>query len=119
MYLFIGYLLENQNLYKSLQEYGYLLIFKPVLKNKDEKPKGNVDTDLVLQAMIDYNKYDRAVIVTSDGDFQCLVNYLYNNNKLEKVLSPCYEKCSILLRKAAREKIVFMNNLRKKLEYRK
>ena len=27
-YLFIGYLPENQNLYKSLQEDGYLLIFK-------------------------------------------------------------------------------------------
>ena len=117
-YLFIGYLPENQNLYKSLQEDGYLLIFKPVLKDKNGKPKGNVDADLVLQAMVDYNKYDKAVIVTSDGDFYCLVNYLYNNNKLEKVLSPTYEKCSILLKKAARDKIVFMDNLRKKLKFK-
>ena len=118
-YLFIGYLPENQNLYKSLQEYGYLLIFKPVLKDKDGKPKGNVDADLVLQAMVDYTKYEKAVVVTSDGDFYCLVNYLYNNNKLAKVLSPIKEKCSILLKKAAKEKIVFMDNLRDKLEYRK
>jgi uncharacterized LabA/DUF88 family protein len=118
-YLFIGYLPENQNLYKSLQEYGYLLIFKPVLKDKDGKPKGNVDADLVLQTMVDYEKYERAVIVTSDGDFYCLVNYLYNNKKLEKVLSPIKEKCSILLKKASREKIIFMDNLRDKLEYRK
>lgn len=117
-YLFIGYLQENQNLYKSLQEYGYLLIFKPVLKDKEGKPKGNVDANLVLQAMIDYEKYEKAMIITSDGDFYCLVNYLYNNNKLEKVLSPIKEKCSILLKKAAREKIVFMDNLKDKLEYR-
>lgn len=118
-YLFIGYLPENQSLYKSLQEYGYLLIFKPVLKDKDGKPKGNVDADLVLQAMVDYGKYEKAVIVTSDGDFYSLVNYLYTNNKLEKVLSPIKEKCSILLKKAAKDKIVFMDNLRDKLEYRK
>ncbi|MFH0852359.1 MAG: NYN domain-containing protein [bacterium] len=116
-YLFIGYLPENQSLYKPLQEYGYLLVFKPVLKGGDGKPKGNVDADLVLQAMIDFKEYDKAVIVTSDGDFYCLVNYLYNKEKIEKIISPDYKHCSILLKKAAKEKIVFMDNLRSKLEY--
>lgn len=118
-YLFIGYLPENQNLYRSLQRYGYLLIFKPVLKDKNGKVKGNVDADLVLQAMIDYNKYDKAVIVTSDGDFYSLTDYLYKNKKLKMVLSPDYDNCSVLLTKAAKEKIVFMDNLRKKLEHKK
>lgn len=118
-YLFIGYLPENQNLYKSLQEDGYVLVFKPVLKNKDGGVKGNVDAELVLQTMIDYNDYDKAIIVTGDGDFYCLVNYLYNKEKLGKVISPNQNKCSILLRKAAREKIVFMNNLKQKLSYHK
>lgn len=115
-YLFIGYLPENQELYRSLQEFGYVLIFKPVMKNKDGEPKGNIDAELVLQAMIDYNKYDKAIIVSSDGDFYCLVNYLYQSNKLKIVISPNYEKCSALLKKASREKIVFMNNLREKLD---
>lgn len=48
------------------------------------KPKGNVDAELVLQAMIDYRDYERAVIVTSDGDFACLVRYLYEEGKLER-----------------------------------
>lgn len=116
-YLFIGYLPENKILYSSLQEYGYLLIFKPVMKNDKGEPKGNVDADLVLQSMIDYNEYSRAVIVTSDGDFYSLVEYLYRNNKLEIVLSPNKDNCSILLQKAAKEKIWFMDNLRKRLEY--
>lgn len=118
-YLFIGYMPENQDLYKSLQEYGYVLVFKPVLKSKDGDVKGNVDADLVLQAMIDYGEYDKAVIVTSDGDFYCLVNYLYNKQKLLIVLSPNYDKCSILLKKAAKEKIGFMDNLKRKLGYKK
>jgi len=116
-YLFIGYLPENKNLYSSLQKKGYLLIFKPTIKDKQGKPKGNIDADLVLQAMIDYNEYDKAVIVTSDGDFYSLVDYFYKNNKLKIVLSPNQENCSALLQKTAKEKIWYMDNIRKKLEY--
>jgi uncharacterized LabA/DUF88 family protein len=116
-YLFIGYLPENKNLYSSLQKYGYLLIFKPVMKDDKGEPKGNVDADLVLQTMVDFNEYNKAIIVTSDGDFYSLVEYLYRNEKLEIVLSPNRDKCSILLQKAAKEKIAFMDNLRGKLEY--
>jgi hypothetical protein len=36
-------------------------------------------------------------------------------NKLKTVLSPHYKTCSILLKKAAREKIVFMDTLKTKL----
>src|SRR5580704_19558933 len=71
-YLFLGFLAENQNMYKRLQEYGYVLIFKPTLKGPDGKIKGNCDAELVLQAMIDFADYNRAVIITSDGDFGCL-----------------------------------------------
>jgi len=116
-YLFIGYLPENQKLYSNLQKYGYLLIFKPVLKDENGRPKGNIDADLVLQTMLDYEKYDKAVIVSSDGDFYSLVEHLYSKHKLAVVLSPNKEKCSILLKKKAKEKIDFMNNLRNKLEY--
>lgn len=116
-YLFIGYLPENQRLYASLQKYGYLLVFKPVMKDNDGKPKGNVDADLVLQTMVDYDKYDKAVIVSSDGDFYSLVEHLYSKGKLKAVISPNKEKCSILLRKKARERIHFMDDLKGRLEY--
>ena len=114
-YLFIGYLPENQELYRSLQEFGYVLIFKLVMKNKDGEPKGNIDAELVLQAMVDWDRYDKAVIVSSDGDFYCLVNYLYEKSKLKRVISPNYKKCSALLKKAAREKIDFLDYQRDKL----
>ncbi len=115
IYLFIGYLPENQELYRSLQEFEYILIFKPVMKNRNGEPKGNVDAELVLQVMIDWDKYDKAVIVSSDGDFYCLVNYLYEKNKLKRVISPNYKKCSALLKKAAREKIDFLDYQKNKL----
>lgn len=120
-YLFIGYIPENQVLYSALQKYGYVLVFKPVLPNKDGKHKGNVDADLVLQTTIDYfeQKFDGAVVITSDGDFYCLVKYLYEKSKLLTVLSPHRITCSVLLRRSAKEKIVFMDNLREKLEYKR
>jgi len=116
-FLFIGFIPENQDLYSSLQKNGYILIFKPVLFDSDQKPKGNVDADLVLQTMIEFDNFDQAIIVSSDGDFYCLVKYLYEKGKLFKVISPDVKNCSKLLKKTAKEKIVFMDNLRKKLEY--
>jgi uncharacterized LabA/DUF88 family protein len=118
-YLFIGYMPENKDMYNSLKDDGYTLIFKPILKNKEGVVKGNIDADLVLQAMIDYKRYQKAVIVTSDGDFYCLVKYLYNNKKLESVISPARKNCSVLLTKEAKEKIAFMDNLQRKLAYGK
>jgi len=116
-FLFIGFIPENQDLYSSLQKNGYVLIFKPVLFDCDQKPKGNVDADLVLQTMIEFNNFDQAIIVSSDGDFYCLVKYLYEKNKLSRVISPDVKNCSKLLKKTAKEKIVFMDNLKNKLEY--
>ncbi len=118
-FLFIGYLPENTNLYRALQDYGYTLIFKPTIPDKDGKTKGNVDAELVLHAMIEYPQYNRAVVVTSDGDFGCLAEYLHSKEKLKMVISPHFKTCSILLKKAAKEKIVFIDNLEQKLSYTK
>ncbi len=118
-YLFLGYIPTNKKLYEFLQRSGYVLVFKPVVLDNNRRPKGNIDADLVLKVMLDIDKFDKAVIVTSDGDFYSLVDHLYKKDKLEKVVSPYIKTCSVLLRKSAKEKIVFLDNLRKKLEYKK
>ena len=118
-YMFIGFVALNQSLYDSLQEAGFILTFKPTIPDEEGKIKGNIDADMVLKTVLEKEKYDRAVIVTSDGDFYSLVQYLYENKKLHTVLSPDIEYCSSLLRQTAKEKIFFMNNLRTKLEYKK
>ncbi len=117
-FLFLGYVPQNQDLYTSLQESGYIVIFKPTLTLPDGKVKGNVDAELVLHAMVEYQKYDKALIVTGDGDFYCLVDYLIKQDKLLKLMIPNEKKFSSLFRKVMPH-IVFMNNLREKLEYRK
>jgi len=118
-YIFIGFVALNQSLYDRLQEAGFILKFKPTIQDTDGKIKGNIDADLVLRATLELNEYDKAVIVSSDGDFYSLVQYLYENNKLKIVLSPDIENCSNLLKQTAKEKIWFMNELQDKLKYKR
>ncbi len=117
-YLFIGFVALNQRLYDRLQEAGFILKFKPTVPDGDGNIKGNIDADLVLQTMLDFQKFEKAVIVSSDGDFYSLVQHLYDAGKLEVVLSPDEEHCSTLLKRVAPGKIWFMNNLRRRLEFK-
>lgn len=91
-FLFIGYDPDNAALYKTLQAYGYILVFKPTIaytENGRRTMKGNVDAELVLHsAAIEYDNYDKAVIISSDGDFTCLIQYLIENDKLAKIITP-------------------------------
>ena len=118
-YYFIGEVPGMERLYANLRRYGFELIFKPPIKDKDGNYKGNVDAELVLQAMIDLKKYDGAVIVTSDGDFSCLVKYLNEVGKLKRLLAASRYGCSKYLRQAAGSKVDYMDDLKNKLEYRK
>lgn len=115
-FLFIGYIKQNENLYFNLRKYGYDLIFKPTVKDKNGKPKGNVDAELVLySSAIEFNHYDKAVIVSGDGDFRCLHEFLERNNKLRNILIPNRKSESSLLKDFQKYKI-FLVRERDKLE---
>ncbi|MBM3579565.1 MAG: NYN domain-containing protein [Alphaproteobacteria bacterium] len=94
-FLFIGYVPGNEAMYTELQQAGYLLVFKPTLVLRDGKVKGNVDAELVLHAMIEYQNYDRAIIVSGDGDFHCLIEHLERNDKLARLIIPNQQKYSV------------------------
>ena len=117
-FLFIGYVEGNNDLYVSLQSAGFLCVFKPTLEYKDGTTKGNCDAELVLHAMIEYPNYDKAIIVTGDGDFYCLVQYLLEKNKLSVILIPNRLKFSALLKfKMFRPFLRYMNDLEKLLAH--
>ncbi len=116
-YLFIGLIPGNEMLYKYLQKAGYICIFKPTLQHKEGKKviiKGNVDAELVLHSMIEYKNYDKAIIVSGDGDFHCLIHFLESKNKLQYVITP-NRNYSSLLREFS-SYIVRIDWLRKSLE---
>ncbi len=95
-FLFIGYLPGNEHLYTYFQRCGYLVIFKPTMELPDGTVKGNVDAELVMHTMIEFGNYDKAIIVSGDGDFHCLIEYLEKQSKLYRVLAPNAHYSSIL-----------------------
>lgn len=102
VFLFIGKVAGNESLYESLARIGYQIIFKPTLQyfggNSSPQIKGNVDAELVLHTMIEYNNFDQAIIVSGDGDYFCLIEYLEKNEKLLHVMIPNKFSFSSLLR---------------------
>lgn len=115
----MGYIETNTTLYTALQSYGFILIFKPTLKYKDGKTKGNCDADLVLNTMIRLKEFDKAIIVSGDGDFYCLIKYLLDENKLRTILVPDEHSYSALLKPFAAGHLASISSLRKNLEYMK
>jgi len=120
-YIFLGFIPINTNLYRDLQNWGYTVVFKPTVPDGYGEIKGNCDAEMVLQTVSDmYEKFfNKAVLVTGDGDFACLVNFLKDRKRFEIVLSPNSQKASILLKKAAPENIVFLERFKNRLEYTK
>lgn len=133
-FMFIGYVPEFEDMYEKLHENGYSIVLKPTFDmtrprpeqpeepGPDEKPeekkpvKGNIDAELVLHAMITYNEYDKAVIVSGDGDFYCLIEYLEKQGKLLKILAPNRQYSSLL--REFNDYIERLDLQRRQLEYR-
>lgn len=115
-YLFIGLVRANKNLYTLLQEAGFTLVFKEVSYDGDGKVKGNCDAALVLTATSDYyeKKFDGVVIVSSDGDYAELVQFLKEKGALRMVIAPS-NRCSYLLRKQ-NIPLLYLHTQRRKLE---
>lgn len=135
-YMFIGYMSENEQLYEYMHELGYLVVLKPTVdisssheaaaktgddkdnKDKDKEKsvvKGNVDTELVLYAMKELPNYSQAIIVSGDGDFFSLGEYLQEKGKLAYILTPNWQYSSLL--KAFDSKIIRLDQLRRQLAY--
>lgn len=116
-FLFFGYIPKNQKMYDFLTVCGYVIVFKPVVEGP-HGTKGNCDAELVLHTMIHLENFSKAIIVSGDGDFACLVEYLKSKNKLERLLVPNKKKYSKLLRMVlAGQHISFMNDLEAALQF--
>lgn len=118
-YMFLGLVPQYKDLYISLQEAGFTLVFKETTYDGDGNVKGNCDADLVLKATVDYfeKKFDQAILVSSDGDYACLVKFLKEKQVFRALLSPS-NKCSFLLRKL-NVSLVYLDTKRNLLQYKK
>lgn len=128
-YLFIGYMQENEAMYEGLHDMGYSVVLKPTVnmngqnqnqdgEKKDQKPiiKGNIDAELVLYAMKELPNYSQAIIISGDGDFYCLAEYLAGKGRLKHIMTPNQQYSSLL--KPYEEFILRIDEMRGQLAYR-
>jgi len=137
-FMFIGYIPENEDLYEQMHQAGYAVVLKPTFdltrpqpemrgvmgeeqgqkpgETEEKKPvKGNIDAELVLWAMKEMSNYEKAVIVSGDGDFYCLVEYLDQKNRLLNLLAPSQHYSSLYNR--YEKYIVRLDQFRRQLAY--
>jgi len=113
-YYFVGFVSHNQGLYNRLISEGYEMVYKQTYYVNGVL-KGNIDSELVLKSMTQYRVFREAILITSDGDFACLAEYLILKNKLRAVVATTKNKCSHLLEQASGIYICYVDALEKKL----
>lgn len=113
-YYFLGFVQEeHQDLYTEIQEAGFILQFKKHTLAMLGTKKGNVDTDIVFYIMKKLFKkepFDNVVLVSGDGDYKQLVDFLIEEGRFEKILFPDRKKASSLYKKITRK---YFDNLDK------
>lgn len=114
VYYFLGYISEEeQDLYNNLQKAGFIVLFKEHSVNLKGKKKGNVDTDIVFEIMkklVDKEKFNKIVLVSGDGDYKKLVDYLIKKDKFKKILFPNNDFASSLYKKLGSEFFDYLEN---------
>lgn len=123
VYYFLGFMSKSKkDLYDKLSKYDFITIFKNHNQEFLSKKKGNIDSDLIFEVLkiyIDRKDFDQIILVSGDGDYKKLVDYLINKNKFEKILFPNNKSSSLyknltnkyfdfLNKNGVKEKIIFV-----------
>lgn len=102
-YYFLGCMDESERtLYANIQEAGFIVMFREHNAAMVGKKKGNVDTDIVfsiMEKMYNQEDFNQIVLVSGDGDYIRLVNFLIEKGKVAKILFPNQKYASSLYKK--------------------
>lgn len=111
--------LKRVRFYIKIEKFGYNLILKPVktFYDVDGLPvrKANCDVDMAFFLMRDKNAFDRAIILSGDGDFLPVLKYLKNNKKDVLVLARA-DRTAREMKKFAGSKFLDFEYLRERLK---
>ena len=83
--LLIGGHLQRTRFYQKLNNFGYKLFLKPVKLYEQEdgttKRKANCDVDMAFHLMKERDNFNKAVVLSGDGDFLPVLKYLKEMRK--------------------------------------
>ncbi len=106
-YYFLGFINEDQQeLYDNLQKAGFILSFREHSSALLGHKKGNVDCDIVFSIMkklFENNLNGNVVLISGDGDYKKLVDYLVKMKRFCKILFPNRKFASSLYKKLGSE----------------
>jgi len=120
-YYFLGYVNEtNHDLYEEIQNAGFILMFREHNSAMLGKKKGNVDSDIIFHIMKKIYKkelFDKIILISGDGDYKMLVDFLIEENKFKKILFPNKKFASSLYKKIGSEYFDYLEkkNIKKKI----
>ena len=111
--------LIDKSLYEKIQKAGFILVFKEHSSVMLGKKKGNVDSDIVFQVMkklIRKEKFDQIILVSGDGDYKMLVDFLIEEKKFKKILFPNRKFASSLYKSLGRKYFAYLEESKNKIE---
>ena len=115
-YYYLGYVQEGQkieHLYEKIQNAGFILVFRQHNSAMVGTKKGNVDSDIIFNAMrrlYKQEKFDKIVLVSGDGDYKMLVDFLIEENRFEKILFPNRKYRSSLYKKIGAPNFAYLDD---------
>ncbi|MDO8668620.1 MAG: NYN domain-containing protein [bacterium] len=114
-YYFLGYIQEtNQELYEEIQKAGFILIFREHSPAMIGKKKGNVDSDIIFQVMKKLYKkedFNKIILVSGDGDYKLLVDFLIEEDRFEKILFPDRKFRSSLYKELSNKYFAYLDDI--------
>ncbi len=89
--ILVGRHLQRARFYCKLEKSGYALFLKPVKRYEQEdgviRRKANCDVEMTFRIMMEKDNFDRALILSGDGDFLPVLRYLKKIGKEVIILS--------------------------------
>ena len=126
-YYYLGYVQtgeEYDKLYESIQKAGFILVFREHNSAMLGTKKGNVDSDIIFNAMKRMylkESFDKIVLVSGDGDYKMLVDFLIKEGRFEKILFPNKRYASSLYKSISRQYFAYLSDeaVKKKIGLKK
>jgi uncharacterized LabA/DUF88 family protein len=124
-YYFLGFISEEeQDLYDKLQKVGFILSFREHSSALRGSKKGNVDSDIIfalMRKLAENEPFGKAFIISGDGDYKKMVDYLVKKSKFGKILFPNKQFASSLYKSLGSEFYDYLENadVKAKISYQR
>ncbi|MEI6042574.1 MAG: NYN domain-containing protein [bacterium] len=117
---FIKKLIQRAKFYSKLEFFGYKVFLKPVKHFGGtglSQSKANCDVDLTIEVMKNIKLFDRAIVMSGDGDFLPLYKYMEQQGKEVFIISRTSRTAKEVRLHLASIRFIEIGTLRKQIEF--